>query len=256
MQNAICSFLFFFAMVLLVAINGIMAGLGKTKTQTKTTVEAQRKELAGVILGVLSDAAVSESGLFALWSQCGWRARDCLASAGQLPWIYGSGRSASQSERARGSVCVSQRLCSFRPCSRGFASPRLELLHNIEPRYDDISHCKSPTAPPPVFHFAAVHSVTAFPVSSRGGKNSGKRMSVLQKSPNAVSSKNPITRWLSFKLYNTMTQGAGQTCSGRKWEAGRSAGTHLRLVISPDTDSCSLSAGVLEQSFREAVRQQ
>lgn len=66
-------------MVLLVAINGIMAGLekkNKKKNRPKTTVEAQRKELAGVILGVLSDAAVSESGLFALWSQCGWRARD------------------------------------------------------------------------------------------------------------------------------------------------------------------------------------
>lgn len=100
----------FFAMVLLVAINGIMAGL--EKKQTKTTVEAQRKELAGVILGVLSDAAVSESGLFALWSQCGWRARDCLASAGQLPWIYGSVRSPSQS-----GTCARQRVCQSNVCA-------------------------------------------------------------------------------------------------------------------------------------------
>lgn len=154
-------------------------------------------------------------------------------------------------------MCVSQRLCSFRPCSRGFASPRLELLHNIEPRYDDISHCKSPHCTATCFPFCACSfsdSVSSF--FPRGGKNSGKRMSVLQKSPNAVSSKNLITRWLSFKLYSTMTQGAGQTCSSGKWAAGRCAGTHLRLVISPDTDSCSLSAGVLEQRVREAVRQQ
>lgn len=161
MQNAICSFLFFFAMVLLVAINGIMAGLEKTKKQTKTTVEAQRKELAGVILGVLSDAAVSESGLFALWSQCGWRARDCLASAGQLPWIYGSGREAA---------CVSVNVCAlFVPAAEASLRPDWSCCTTSSPGTTTSPIVSPPTAPPPVFHFAPVHSVTAFPVSSRGG---------------------------------------------------------------------------------------
>lgn len=85
--NLTYSFLFSFVMVLLVGLNGIMAGLEKQKKQTKTTVKAQKKEL----FSVLSDAVVSENGLFALWSHCGWRTRDGLVSGSQLPWIYGSG---------------------------------------------------------------------------------------------------------------------------------------------------------------------
>lgn len=87
-----------------------------------------------------------------------------------------------RSRNVREAACLSVNVCAlFVPAAEASLRPDWSCCTTSSPGTTTSPIVSPPTAPPPVFHFTPVHSVTAFPVSSRGGKNSGKRMYVLQK---------------------------------------------------------------------------
>lgn len=83
---------------------------------------------------------------------------------------------------ARQRVCQSNVCALFLPAAEASLRPDWSCCTTSSPGTTTSPIVSPPTAPPPVFHCAPVRSVTAFPVSSRGGeKLAGKRMSVLRK---------------------------------------------------------------------------